>query len=320
VNDTVAVFSRKQIARILLAGGLILTIGGYQFSSRSHAETNKTSAATKPGKVTVKVRGANGRDDERSFTPGEGKTESFQDCIDSACAVKGPEMVVVPAGSFMMGSPEDENEHESDESPQHRVTIKQPFAVGKFEVTFAEWDACVSEGGCKRKPKTDWGRGRQPVMNVSWDDITEEYLPWLRKKTGKEYRLLSEAEWEYAARAGTTTAYSTGESITKKQAQFSEGSWGSAGKTVEVGSFPANAFGLHDMHGNVGEWVEDCWNKNYNGAPPDGSARTIGDCSLRVFRSGAWSGGPGSLRAADRFWILPDDRFYFSGFRLARTF
>ena len=150
------------------------------------------------------------------YKPGE----SFRDCPNC------PEMVAVPEGSFWMGTPAGEHRLGSEyEQPQHRVTIKQPFAVGKFEVTFAEWDACVSEGGCKHKPETKWGRGRQPVMNVSWDDITKEYLPWLRKKTGKEYRLLSEAEWEYAARAGTTTAYSTGQSITKKQAQFSEEAW-----------------------------------------------------------------------------------------------
>ena len=130
-------------------------------------------------------------------------------------------MVVVPAGEFMMGSPAGEEGRSDDEGPQRKVTIAKPFAVGKFEVTFAEWDACVAAGGCKHKPDDQgWGRGKRPVINVSWDDITKEYLPWLSRKTGKTYRLLTEAEWEYAARAGTTTPFSTGQTITPEQANF----------------------------------------------------------------------------------------------------
>jgi hypothetical protein len=171
-------------------------------------------------------------------------------------------MVVVPAGSFTMGSPPSEEGRSDSEGPQHRVTIARPFAVGKFEVTFAEWDACVAAGGCSHRPGDQgWGRGNRPVIDVSWNDITQQYLPWLSRKTGKTYRLLSEAEWEYAARAGTTTAFSTGRTITPEQANF-DGNYtygGSAkgvyrSKTVEVGSFPPNAFGLFDMHGNLWEW------------------------------------------------------------------
>ena len=155
------------------------------------------------------------------------------------------------------------------------------------------------------------------MIDVSWDDA-KEYVGWLSRKTGKSYRLLSEAEWEYAARAGTTTQYAFGDTIRKSQAQYSEGSLSSAGRTVEVGSFPANRFGLHDMHGNVWEWVEDAWHSSYQGAPADGSVWQGGDVSLRVLRGGAWSLQPDVLRSAFRF-RHPSLRLYNFGFRLART-
>jgi len=250
--------------------------------------------------------------DKRCLKPGSG--EGFKDCPDC------PEMVVVPAGAFTMGSPDSEKNRSDNEGPQRKVTIAKPFAVGKFEVTFAEWDACVADGGCKHQPDDERsGRGKRPVINVSWDDISREYLPWLKRKTGKDYRLLTEAEWEYAARAGTTTAYAFGKSITKRQAQFLEGSWRSAERTVEVGSFEANAFGLHDMHGNVFEWVQDCYKDSYKGAPSDGSAATAGDCSLRVLRGGSWGGLPRRLRSACRLRGQPDLRDVNGGFRVART-
>jgi len=193
------------------------------------------------------------------------------------------------------------------------VTIARPFAVGKFEVTFAEWDACAAAGGCKHNPGDQgWGRGRRPVINVSWHDA-KEYAAWLSRKTGKAYRLLSEAEWEYAARAGTTTRYAFGDTISTSQAQYG------ASKTVEVGSFSANKFGLHDLHGNVWEWVEDAWHANYKGAPIDGSAWSGGDTSYRVLRGGSWVDFPVGLRSAGRHWLDPDNRYLRFGFRLART-
>jgi formylglycine-generating enzyme required for sulfatase activity len=219
----------------------------------------------------------------------------------------------------MMGSPPGEADRYNDEGPQHKVTIARPFAVGKFEVTFAEWDACVAAGGCQHRPGDQgWGRGRRPVINVTWHDA-KEYVAWLSRKTGKSYRLLSEAEWEYVARAGTTTRYAFGDIIGKSQAQFSEGDWGSAGKTVEVGSFPANKFGLHDMHGNVWEWVEDAWHPSYQGAPANGSVWLGGDTSLRVLRGGSWGNVPRYLRSASRNRIQPTDRGIGIGFRVART-
>jgi formylglycine-generating enzyme required for sulfatase activity len=235
--------------------------------------------------------------------------------------------------------------HPPEPPPHHKVTIAKPFAVGKFEVTFAEWDACVAGGGCKHKPDDSplnnyripahlkqelqkladdslvWGRGRRPVMNVSWDDVTKDYLPWLSRKTSKTYRLVSEAEWEYAARAGSRARYAWGDEIGRNRANCAKcGSQWDRKKTAPVGSFPANAFGLHDMHGNVWEWVADCWNESYQGAPSDGSAWITGDCSRHVVRGGSWIIDPQFISSGTRLGRLTTDRMGFdAGFRLART-
>ena len=228
--------------------------------------------------------------------------ETFGDCADC------PEMVVIPAGSFSMGSPASEAGRFSNEGPQHRVRIPRAFALGKYEVTFAEWDACVSDGGCNgyRPKDRGWGRGNRPVIYVSWYEA-KAYVAWLSRKTGKRYRLPSEAEWEYAARAGTTTPFHFGSTISTDQANYDGNyTYGSGRKgvyrekTVPVGSFPSNAFGLHDVHGNVKEWVADCWNGSYAGAPGDGAAWMTGNCEERVLRGGSWFEGPGNVRSAGR--------------------
>lgn len=246
--------------------------------------------------------------------------EQLQDC--DQC----PVMVAVPAGSFSMGSAEDEKWRNKNEGPQRLVTIARPFAVSKFEINFDEWEACVLEGGCNGyKPKdSGWGRGRRPVIHVSWDDA-KSYVQWLRQKTGKPYRLLSEAEWEHAARGGTTGAFATGSGITPQQANFDAsvvtGNRTQAfyrGKTVEVGSFTPNPYGLYDMHGNVMEWVEDCWNPDHTGAPDDGSPRG-GDCSRRVLKGGAWYYEATYLRSAARQSYPAKTRLNVVGFRVART-
>ena len=172
----------------------------------------------------------------------------FRDCPEC------PEMVVVPSGSFMMGSPSGEKGRDSDEGPVHRVTFERPFAVGVYEVTFGEWDACVSGGGCGGHRPSDrgWGRGRRPVINVNWKDA-QAYVRWLSRKTGEEYRLLSESEWEYVARAGTRAAYWWGDGVGRNRANCSD-CGDSYRYTAPVGSFSANPFGLHDVHGNVWEW------------------------------------------------------------------
>jgi formylglycine-generating enzyme required for sulfatase activity len=238
----------------------------------------------------------------------------FRECANC------PEMVVVPAGEFMMGSPADEKGHSNDEGPQRMVRFFKPFAVSRFEVTFDEWDACVAHGGCAyqyQPADQGWGRNRRPVINVSWDDA-QQYLAWLSRRTGKLYRLLSEAEWEYAARAGSDKPYSWGDDMGKGTCAGCGSEWDDK-QTAPVGSFAANAFGLYDMHGNVWEWVQDCYYDNYNEAPTDGSARVSGECSYRVIRGGSWSYDPRPLRAAVRKWLSSDGRGNILGFRVGRT-
>ena len=251
-----------------------------------------------------------GRLREQAILKGRQPGAVFRDC--EAC----PELVVVPAGSYMMGSPGSEEGRGDDEGPVHRVTIGEPFAVGVYEVTFAEWDACKSDGGCGELVRNDggWGRGRRPVINVSWHDA-QAYVWWLSGETGEEYRLLSESEWEYVARGGTTTPFHYGRTISTGEANY--GNYRE--RTVAVGTFSANRFGLYDVHGNVWEWVADCWNGSYHGAPRDGSAWESGDCDRRVLRGGSWSYEPRNLRSANRYRNDSRDRFNGLGFRVART-
>ena len=244
----------------------------------------------------------------------------FSDC--ASC----PEMVVVPAGSFMMGSPGSEEGRLFDsEGPRHRVTIGSPFAVGVYEVTFAEWDACVRAGGCGgyRPEDEGWGRGSHPVINVSWEDA-REYVRRLSRETGEEYRLLTEAEWEFVARAGTQTARYWGESESG-QCRYANGYDDDVScsdgheHTAPVGLFEPNAFGLYDVLGNVWEWTQDCWNESYSGAPADGSAWSSGDCSYRVMRGGSWDYGLRPLRSAYRDGYWAGVRSYGLGFRVVRS-
>ena len=269
--------------------------------------------------------------------------DTFRDC--EVC----PEMMVLPAGKFMMGSPEGERGRSDDEGPQHRVTIPKPFAVGKYEVTVGQYAEFVREtqheaGNCDYPEDGSWyapgfkQTNNHPVVCVIWYDASA-YVKWLSMKTGQNYRLLSESEWEYAVRAGTTTAYHFGREISPNQANYDDNNEG----TVVVGSYPANAFGLHDMHGNVWEWVEDCYHSNYIDAPTDGSAwlsecrivnkhdfeddgmdlhlfmNTLVGQKLRVWRGGSWGIEPGDLRSAIRYGDVATIRRNFIGFRVART-
>jgi formylglycine-generating enzyme required for sulfatase activity len=233
--------------------------------------------------------------------------EVFRDCPDCA------EMVVVPPGDFDMGGGDTPYE-----KPQHKVTIAHPFAIGRGEVSFDEWDLCYSAGGCRYRPDDHgWGRGKRPVIDVSWDD-TKVFLAWLSRSAGKNYRLATEAEWEYAARGGTTSPYWWGRDAGKGHAAC-EGCGGTTSPGTAPGrSFRPNGFGLYDTAGNAAEWVEDCWNDNYRNAPRDGSVWMSGDCNLRVLRGGSFTSKPNAVRSTSRFRYDRDVRYYANGFRVVR--
>ncbi len=227
-----------------------------------------------------------------------------------------PEMVEIPAGRFRMGSNLSFYDYAE---PMHSVRIES-FELSKYEVTFEEYDAFTDATGRERVDDAGFGRGRRPVINVSWHDAVA-YTQWLSEQTGENYRLPSEAEWEYAARAGSTTQYSWGDRIGRNRAHCEDcGSQWDDKMTAPVGSFRANRWGLHDMHGNVFEWVQDCWNDNYRGAPADGSAWESGDCSRRVVRGGSWYQYTKFLSSKSRGESISGNRYSGSGFRIARSF
>ena len=333
-------------ARVEVAGvgggyraGMRLREGSYEVTVRrpGYRETTRTVEVSGPTVERVVL--------ERSALVAG---ETFRDALRSGGS--GPEMVVVQAGSFRMGCvspasseverprtllptwlrrraappplrpPPTSVDCEDDEKPAHEVTIPRALAVGTYEVTFDEWDTCVSAGGCDHRPDDEgWGRGRQPVMDVSWEDA-REYVAWLSSETGTPYRLLSESEWEYAARAGVSAAYNWGNQVGSGRANCDGcGSQWDSKTTAPVGSFAANAWGLHDMHGNVEEWVEDCWNLDYSDAPSSGGAWLSGYCPRRVLRGGSWNSYPSEIRSARRFSMPTDSRRNTRGFRVART-
>ena len=256
--------------------------------------------------------------------------DTFKDCREC------PEMVVIPSGSFRMGDVRHPNE-----KPVHAVNIRYTFAVGKYEVTRGEFAAFVrdsghgADGACRYFTGSEWKKSasknwrdpgfrqtdRDPVVCVDWDDA-KAYVRWLSRKTGQTYRLLSEAEWEYVARAGTSTKYWWGGDIGRNRANCAGcGSHWDNRQTAPAGSFSDNPFGLYDTVGNVWEWTEDCWHDNYNGAPADGSAWTTGgNCSRRVLRGGSQSCAPRIVRSAIRGRFVAGSRGYSFGFRVARTF
>ncbi|MBR1249548.1 formylglycine-generating enzyme family protein [Bradyrhizobium sp. AUGA SZCCT0169] len=233
------------------------------------------------------------------------------------CARGCPVMAVIPAGRFMMGSPDHEPDRRTSEGPQHEVIFRVPFAVSRFEVTFEQWDACVAASACARATDA-WGRGAMPVVNVSWDDA-RQYVSWLSQLTGREYRLPTEAEWEYAARAGTSSRYAWGDEPGAENANCAGCSDKWSLQTAPVGSFKPNAFGLNDMHGNVWEWTEDVWHDSYHGAPADGSAWIEGDRDYRTIRGASWHNETELARAAVRFARHRKVQFDTLGFRVART-
>lgn len=236
-----------------------------------------------------------------------GNFKEFRDC--PTC----PVLVSLPAGSFTMGSASGD----PSERPPRKVNIAQGFAIGKYEVTVAQWNACVEAGACQRVTTSD-GPGA-PVRDVSWDD-TQQYLKWLSTLTGKSYRLPTEAEWEYAARAGSGGRYWWGEQMRPKMANCKDCGepWRKEGP-ADAGSFAANAFGLHDTSGSVWEWVADCWNNSHAGAPPDARARDTPNCRTRVIRGGSWRDGESYMTAATRFKYEGSVRQSQNGFRVVRS-
>lgn len=266
--------------------------------------------------------------------------DRFRECDEC------PEMVVVPAGSFSMGSSDSERapvissvqsfgrkldrdyvQVLATEGPVHAVKFAHPFAVGLFPVTFDQWDSCVAEGGCDNYRPNDqgWGRGQRPVINVNWNDA-KSYVAWLSRKAGKEYRLLSEAEREYVARAGTTTRFWFGDTVSLNQANFNgvnvfpaTSSENSLKRTSPVDAQSPNPWGLYQTVGNSYDWVEDCFHDNYHDAPSDGTAWMSGTCTDHVVRGGAWTSYPFVLRPTYRGNFPTDRRIFNVGFRVART-
>ena len=246
----------------------------------------------------------------------QGQGMTLREC--SEC----PKMVAVAAGNFLMGAPESDTDAEPGEKPQRPVVIEKPFAMSKYEVTFKEWEACASEGDCHAVPDDKgWGRENRPVINVSWND-TQDYLKWLRRKTGQSYRLPTEAEWEYAARGGTTARYPWGDQVGGNNANCSTcGSSWDGQQTAPVGSFKPNAFGLYDMAGNVWEWVEDC--RKPNGETNRAGSRSQKERSAgcqRVVRGGSWANSATALRVSEQLNGPATTREDNIGFRVARDF
>ena len=233
-------------------------------------------------------------------------------------------LVNIPAGSFQMGSAE-----QRSEKPVHQVNLKA-FRMMEHEVTWAMYQPCIDAGVCPAKKHggdAGWGKGKRPVINANWTDISQKYIPWLNKHTGNTFRLPTEAEWEYAARAGSSSKYSWGNSINCSQAQFNGGKNSNCYYiandrfvgTVPVKSFPANGFGLYDMHGNVAEWTQDCWTSSYSDAQSNGSAATANNCSRRVLRGGSLFHHPSDLRSAFRTFSPVTYKSDSYGFRLAQS-
>jgi formylglycine-generating enzyme required for sulfatase activity len=285
------------------------------------AQAAQQSKAVAPTQTPTLI-GLLSPEQERALKP----SERFKEC--DTC----PEMVAVPAGTFLMGSPPSEPGREADEGPQQQIVLGRPFAVGRSAVTFSEWNACVAEGGCNAYRPGDygWGGGKRPVINISWNDA-QAYVKWLSAKTGAPYRLLSEAEREYVTRGCTSpscpsTPFWFGAEISPDRANYDwRRSYNGSAKaqatrrTVATDASDPNPFGLFQVHGNVREWVEDCWNANLAGVPQDGTARATGDCTSRVVRGGSWADEPKDLRSAKRSWETADERRAEISFRVART-
>lgn len=224
-------------------------------------------------------------------------------------------MVVLQPGSFVMG----DDRGDRSERPAHRVSIAYAFAIGKYEVTLGQWNACVEAGSCRAIANTAGLSESSPAKDLSWNDA-QQYVRWLSKLTGQNYRLPSEAEWEYAARAGTSSRYWWGDNMQSGKANCKGcgGDWSNEAP-ADVDAFPANPFGIYGTSGGVWEWVADCWNKSYAGAPKDGSVWTQSDCRENVIRGGSWRNDKTYAHAASRFTYDTGVRYILNGFRVAKS-
>jgi formylglycine-generating enzyme required for sulfatase activity len=284
----------EHLRKLPAAGDVPVAVG-----AAGGEDSSRPAAAARPAPAAAAAPAA-------PQTPASHPLREFRDC--DLC----PTMVALPGGDFAMGSTADPTEQ-----PAHRVEVSA-FAIGKFEVTQAEWNACAAAGGCEYKPAGPGG-GRDPVpmMNVSWTDATQ-YTAWLRQATGKPYRLPSEAEWEYAARAATTTPYPWGREIGAAKVNCNGcGGGGYDPQMATVGSFPPNPWGLHDMLGGVAEWVADCWHRTYERAPANGTSWDAPRCGQRVLRGGSWKSSPADLTVSSRNFYDASVRYPTNGFRVA---
>ena len=320
---------RAEAARL---GGAVTSLQGERDQARndlSNANAKADALQKKFDGIERERNASRGRadvphDPALSIAPGSG--QSFRDSVENSLCLMCPEMVVIPSGQYIMGAPDGEPSSESNERPRRSIQISAPLVVGKYEITFDEWDACVTDGGCKHFPRDfGWGRGRQPVVDVSWLDATE-YVAWLSGKTSKKYRLLTQAEWEYAARAKSITPFWWGSAISAAEANYNSSLTYADGKQapwrqrpLQVDSFSPNTWGLYNVHGNVREWVENCYFGSLANENSDGSARPISDCRSRVRKGGSWYDHPALLRSAARGIASPDDRRNYVGFRIARN-
>ncbi len=294
-------FGRIQAANLIDWGnnaehaGLTELLDSLRQHLNDHALESTVAKQPKPAQQTTKPK----------FTP----SETFRDPLKAGG--EGPQMVVIPAGHFLMGSPSNESGRRNSEGPQHEVQITKPFAMGVYAITFDDYDLFCKNIRQEKPDAKGWGREKHPAINVSWHDA-QAYCTWLSEQTGRCYQLPSEAAWEYACRAGTSTPYYFGENISKDQANFAR----NLGQTTPVGSYPANSFGLYDMHGNVWEWCQDTWHNNYENAPLDGFSWEDGKSQARVLRGGSWYGFPDFVRSAAHYGNDPDFGDYGIGFRV----
>lgn len=291
------------VAAAALAGAVYMAPTAYRALQDISAAQSQANASVTPPPVEEMLEV-----EQLAAAPALQPGEIVRDCDNC------PEMVVLAGGLFRMGSPDDEAGRRADEGPQREVSVA-PFALSRTEITFAQWDACLADGGCNGYSPQDGGLGRgdRPVTNVSWQDA-QAYIAWLNGRAdAPRYRLVTEAEWEYAARAGGDTAYAFGARVTQTQATYR------VRAASAVAAHAANAFGVYDMHGNVAEWVEDCYAPSYELAPVESIAVQAEDCRRRVHRGGSFSDREAALRAAARQSAAPAQRSPAIGFRVARA-